>query len=98
MNMTVTASELDSFELLRGGDPVADELEALLELVAADPRLLEGGRDAAGPVSLRRDVRVEPEWTGRWTVTRFYWCARWHDASGAFRARTLIYRRSRGEA
>jgi aminoglycoside phosphotransferase (APT) family kinase protein len=96
MNMAVTASKLDDFELLRGNGPVAAELEALLAMVASDRLLREGGRDAAGPVAIRRDVRVAPDWTGRWAVERFYWCARWRNQRGVFRARTLIYSRSRG--
>src|SRR5262245_53426454 len=96
MNMAVTASGLDDFELLRGDGPVAAELDALLSLVASDRLLPEGGRDAGGPVAIRRDVRVAPDWTGRWAVERFYWCARWRNGRGAFRARTLIYARSRG--
>jgi aminoglycoside phosphotransferase (APT) family kinase protein len=96
MSMAVAANPVAGFEPLRGGHPVAAELGALLELVAADPVLLEGGRDAAGPVAIRRDLRVVPDWTGRWSVERFSWCARWRDAAGAFRARTLIYARGRG--
>src|SRR6185312_3583966 len=96
MNMAATAGALDDFELLCGDCPVAAELQALLELVAADPRLLDGGRDAEGTVAIRHDVRVAPDWTGRWAIDRFSWCARWRDRGGAFRARTLIYDRSRG--
>jgi len=94
--MPGTANRLTDFGPLTEAHPVWDRLEALLARAAADPILVSGGADAAGPVEVRRDLRVAPDASGRAAIARFYWCAKWRDAHGRFRARLFLHEPARG--
>jgi aminoglycoside phosphotransferase (APT) family kinase protein len=94
--MPSTADRLTDFGPLTGAHLVANELDALLARAAADPVLVAGGADAAGPVEVRRDLRVAPDASGRPAIARFYWCAKWRDADGRFRARLFLHEPARG--
>src|SRR4051794_41917759 len=87
--MASTANRLTDYGPLTGGHPASAELEALLARAAADPVLVAGGADAAGPVEVRRDLRVAFNPNGGYAITLFCFSAMWRDAGGRVPARTL---------
>jgi aminoglycoside phosphotransferase (APT) family kinase protein len=97
--MVTAADPRSSFAFLSTGHAMSPEVRELLGRVTADPLLVAGAPDAVGPVSIRRELRVEPDRAGRWEVRRFYWSATWREPgpTARFRARTLLYEPSRGE-
>jgi hypothetical protein len=96
--MPSTANTLTAFGPLTEGHPIASEVEALVGRATADPVLLTGGPDAAGPVEIRRDLRVAVDPSGGYAITRFYWCTQWRDAGGRFRARLFLHEPARRPA
>jgi aminoglycoside phosphotransferase (APT) family kinase protein len=93
-----TANLLTDFGPLTGRHAISAELDALLSRAAADPLLVSGGADAAGPTEIRRDLRVALDGSGGFAITRFSWCATWRDAAGRFRARMFLYEPARRPA
>lgn len=93
--MASTANRLTDYGPLTGGHPASAELEALLARAAADPVLVAGGADAAGPVEVRRDLRVAFNPNGGYAITLFCFSAMWRDAGGRFHARTLVHEPAR---
>lgn len=96
--MASTANRLTDFGPLTGGHAMSAELDALLTRAAADPVLVSGGADAAGPVEIRRDLRVTLDGSGGFAITRFSWCAQWRDGAGRFRARIFLHEPARRPA
>jgi aminoglycoside phosphotransferase (APT) family kinase protein len=89
--MATTANRLIDFGPLTGGHAIAAELQGLLAAAASDAVLVRGGPDAAGPVEVRRKLRVALEPSGGFEITRFSWCTKWRDAEGRFHARTFLH-------
>src|SRR4051812_49834405 len=89
--MASTANRLTDYGPLTGGHPASAELEALLARAAADPVLVAGGADAAGPVEVRRDLRVAFNPNSGYAITLFCFSAMWRDAGGRFHARTPVH-------
>jgi aminoglycoside phosphotransferase (APT) family kinase protein len=89
--MASTANRLVEFGPLTDGHAISAELAALLACAAADPVLVSGGADAAGPVEVRRNLRVAVDASGGHAITSFYWCAKWRDAAGEFHARLFLH-------
>ena len=96
--MATTANRLTDFGPLTGGHAISAELDALLTRAAGDPVLVAGGADAAGPVDIRRDLRVTLDGSGGFSITRFSWCAKWRDRAGRFRARLFLHEPARRPA
>jgi hypothetical protein len=96
--MAITANRLTDFGPLTAGHAISAELDALLTRAAADPVLVSGGADAAGPVEIRRDLRVAFDGSGGFAITRFSWCATWRDGAGRFRARMFLHEPARRPA
>jgi aminoglycoside phosphotransferase (APT) family kinase protein len=96
--MATAANRLTDFGPLTGGHAISSELDALLARAAADPLLVSGGADAAGPVEIRRDLRVALDGSGGFAIAHFCWCAKWRDAAGRFRARMFLHEPARRPA
>ena len=69
--MAATANRLTDSGPLTDGHPISGELAALVGRAGADPVLVAGGADAAGPVEIHRRLRVTLDPHGGYEIARF---------------------------